>query len=152
MKKSGLTAVLAALAILTAGCGGDKAKTIDAKALADSLLSEISYEDELEELSEEMAAMSIDTEDGVKTWLYMGSGATSEELAVFETPDEETAKKQLEHVKDFVDDQIEAERDYRPEEVKRLEDAVLEQRGKYVILCVSADSDKAKEIIEKAFK
>lgn len=152
MKKSRLTAVLAALVILTAGCGGDKAKEIDAKALAGSLLSEVTYEDELQELSEQMAAMQFDTEDGVKIYLYMGGGATTEEVAVFEAPDEEAAKKQLDHVKDFVDDQIETERDYRPEEVKRLEDAVLEQRGKYVILCVSADSDKAKEIIEKAFK
>lgn len=152
MKKSRLTAVLAALVILTAGCGGDKAKEIDAKALAGSLLSEGTYEDELEELSAEMAAMQFDTEDGVKIYLYMGGGATAEEVAVFEAPDEESAKKQLGHVKDFVDDQIETERDYRPEEVKRLEDAVLEQRGKYVILCVSADSGKAKEIIEKAFK
>ncbi len=152
MKKSRLTAVLAALVILTAGCGGDKAKEIDAKALAGSLLSEVTYEDELQELSEQMAAMQFDTEDGVKIYLYMGGGATTEEVAVFEAPDEEAAKKQLDHVKDFVDDQIETERDYRPEEVKRLEDAVLEQKGKYVILCVSADSDKAKEIIEKAFK
>ena len=152
MKKSRLTAVLAALVILTAGCGGDKAKEIDAKGLAGSLLSEVTYEDELEELSEEMAAMQFDTEDGVKIYLYMGGGATAEEVAVFEAPDEAAAKKQLAHVKDFVDDQIKTERDYRPEEVKRLEDAVLEQRGKYVILCVSADSDKAREIIEKAFK
>lgn len=152
MKKSRLTAVLAALVILTAGCGGDKAKEIDAKALAGSLLSEVTYEDELQELSEQMAAMQFDTEDGVKIYLYMGGGATAEEVAVFEAPDEEAAKKQLDHVKDFVDDQIETERDYRPEEVKRLEAAVLERRGKYVILCVSSDSDKAKEIIEKAFK
>lgn len=152
MKKSRLTAVLAALVILTAGCGGDKAKEIDAKALAGSLLSEVTYEDELQELSEQMAAMQFDTEDGVKIYLYMGGGATAEEVAVFEAPDEEAAKKQLDHVKDFVDDQIETERDYRPEEVKRLEAAVLERRGKYVILCVSSDSDKAKDIIEKAFK
>lgn len=152
MKKSRLTAVLAALVILTAGCGGDKAKEIDAKALAGSLLSEVTYEDELQELSEQMAVMQFDTEDGVKIYLYMGGGATAEEVAVFEAPDEEAAKKQLDHVKDFVDDQIETERDYRPEEVKRLEAAVLERRGKYVILCVSSDSDKAKEIIEKAFK
>ena len=52
----------------------------------------------------------------------------------------------------YLDDQAESFRDYIPEETKRVENAVLEQRGKYVILCVSGDPDKAEEIIEKAFK
>ena len=82
----------------------------------------------------------------------MGSGSTAEEVAVFDTPDEETARKQMEHVQAYLDDQAESFRDYIPEETKRVENAVLEQRGKYVILCVSGDPDKAEEIIEKAFK
>jgi len=39
-----------------------------------------------------------------------------------------------------------------PEETKRIGNAVLEQKNQYVVLCVSGDSDQAKEIIEKAFK
>lgn len=152
MKKSGLTAVLAALALLAAGCGSSAVKEIDAKALADTLASEVTYEDSLEVLDEEVAGVYFELEDDVTTSLYMGSGSTAEEVAVFAASDEETAKKQLSHVQDFLDDQKESFQDYIPEEAKRIDDAVLVQRGKYVILCVSADSAKAEEIIEEAFK
>ena len=71
---------------------------------------------------------------------------------MFDAPDEDTAKKQMEHVQTYLDDQADSFRDYIPEETKRVEDAVLVQKGKYVILCVSASSDQANEIIEEAFK
>ena len=55
-------------------------------------------------------------------------------------------------IQSFLDDQSDSFEKYIPEETKRISNAVLEQKGKYVVLCVSGDSDKAKEIIEKAFK
>ncbi len=152
MKKSRLTAVLAALVLLAAGCGNGAAKEIDPKALADSLVSGIAYDDELQLLEEDAVAVYLDMEEGVTASMYMGSGSTAEEVAVFDAPDEETAKKQKEHVQTYLEDQAESFRDYIPEETKRVESAVLEQKGKYVVLCVSGDSDKAKEIIEEAFK
>lgn len=84
--------------------------------------------------------------------MYMGSGSTAEEVAVFTAPDEETARTTEENVQSFLDDQSDSFEKYIPEETKRISNAVLEQKGKYVVLCVSGDSDKAKEIIEKAFK
>lgn len=152
MKRSRLTAVLAALALFAAGCGSNAAKEIDAQALADSLATGTTYDDELQKMENELVDVYFDMEEDVTAFLYMGSGSTAEEAAVFEAPDEESAKKQLEHVKAYLADQSESFRDYIPEEVKRVEDAVVEQRGKYVILCVSADSAKAKEIVEEAFK
>lgn len=152
MKKSRLTAVLAALVLLSAGCGSNAAKEIDASALAESLATDISYDDELQLLDEDEVKVYIDMEEGVKASLYMGSGSTAEEAAVFDAPDEDTAKKQMEHVQTYLDDQADSFRDYIPEETKRVEDAVLVQKGRYVILCVSASSDQANEIIEEAFK
>ncbi|MCM1106885.1 MAG: DUF4358 domain-containing protein [Blautia sp.] len=152
MKRSGITAVLAALVILASGCGSSGAKEIDAASLAASLASEVTYDDTLEALDEELSGMYFEMEENVTATLYMGSGTTAEEVAVFEAQDEDTAKTQLSHVQDYLDSQKEAVQDYQPEEVKRIEGAVVEQRGKYVILCVSADSTKAKEIIEEAFK
>lgn len=152
MKKSRLTAVLAALVLLAAGCGNTSAKEIDAKALADSLVSDVTYDEKPELLDTDQASVYFSMEEGVTVSLYMGSGATAEEVAVFEAPDEDTAKKQLAHVQTYLDDQADSFRDYIPEETKRVEDGVLVQKGKYVILCVSADSDKANEMIEEAFK
>ena len=57
-----------------------------------------------------------------------------------------------EDVQKYLDDQADSFQDYVPEETKRIGNAVLEQKNQYVVLCVSGDSDQAKEIIEKAFK
>lgn len=151
MKKSGLFAVLAAAVLFASGCSSS-AKTIDAAGLAKSLATEIAYDDTLEELDADEVAMYMDVPDGVEAVMYMGSGSTAEEVAVFTAPDEETAKTMLDNVQSFLDDQAESFEDYVPEESKRVGNAVLEQKGKYVVLCVSGDSDAAKEVIGEAFK
>lgn len=151
MKKSGLFAILFAGALLMAGCGSSE-KTIDAAALAESLTAEISYDDTLEAVDADTVSMYITLPDEVESVMYMGSGSTAEEVAVFTAPDEDTAKETMESVQEHLNDQTESFQDYIPEESKRVGNAVLEQRGKYVILCVSGDSDTAKEIIEEAFK
>lgn len=151
MKKSGLFAVLAAAVLFVAGCSSS-AKTIDATELAKSLATEIAYDDTLEELDADEIAMYMDVPDGVESVMYMGSGSTAEEVAVFTAQDEDTAKTMMTNVQSHLDDQAESFEDYIPEEAKRVGNAVLEQKGKYVILCVSGDSDTAKEVIEEAFK
>ena len=151
MRKSGFIAVLAAGMLLLAACGSE-AKNIDAAALASSLVTDISYDDQLEQISDDDVSMYIDVPDGVKTVMYMGSGSTAEEVAVFEAPDKDTAATVKDNVQTYLDDQSDSFQDYIPEESKRIGNAVLEQKDQYVILCVSGDSDGAKEIIEKAFK
>ena len=151
MKKSGLITALAAGMILLAGCGSTQ-KDIDASALAKSLVSDITYDDQLEQIDEDDVSVYIDVPEKVNTIMYMGSGSTAEEVAVFTAPDEETARTTEENVQSFLDDQSDSFEKYIPEETKRISNAVLEQKGKYVVLCVSGDSDQAKEIIEKAFK
>ena len=96
--------------------------------------------------------MYMDIPEGVESVVYMGSGSTAEEVGVFTAGDSETAKDTLNSVQDYLDDQQESFEDYKPEEAKRVGSAVLEQKGNYVILCVSGDSDTARKVIEEAFK
>lgn len=151
-RKISVMAMLAAVVILAAACGKTADKQIDAKGLAASLAQEVSYKDTLEELTAEQISIYFEVEEGVTATVYMGSGSTAEEVAVFEAKDEETAKRQLASVETYLEEQAESFRDYIPEEVKRIDDAVVKQQGNYVVLCVSDDSAKAEEIIEKAFQ
>ena len=150
MKKTGLLAVLTAGVLLFAGCGGE-AKTIDAQALAKSLATEIKYDDTLKELTADEISMLVDLPEDVDSVMYAGSGSTAEEVGVFAAKDSSQAKETMEDVQKFLDDQADSFQDYVPEETKRIGNAVLEQKNQYVVLCVSGDSDQAKEIIEKAF-
>lgn len=151
MKKSGIFAMLATGALFLSACGSSE-KTIDAAALAQSLATEITYDDTLEEVDADTVSMYMTLPEGVESVMYMGSGTTAEEVGVFTAKDDDTAKETMVSVQSYLDDQAESFRDYVPEESKRVGNAVLEQKGQYVILCVSGDSQEAKEIIEEAFK
>ena len=152
-KKIMATIMTLALSVsaLTA-CGGNSSVSIDASALADSLANDITYESELSKLSEDEITNYIDVLDGVEGIMYMSSGSTAEEVVVLTTPDESAAQTMYTNVQQFLKDQKSSFEDYIPAEAKRIDDAVTVQKGNYVVVCVSGDSDKAKEIVDKAFE
>ena len=145
-------AVCSIASVLFLGCGSSSPVSVDTEALATSLTGDISYDNELTVLSEDEITNYVTVEKDVKGIMYMSSGSTAEEVAVFTAPDEETASTMKNNVQEFLNDQKTSFEDYIPEEAKRIEDAVLVVNGNYVVLCVSGDSAKAKEIIDSAFK
>lgn len=129
-------------------------KVIDCKAIAEALLSEISYDDQLGEVDKDTAAMflnfaEVEIEEAA---IYESSGATAEEIVVLNCKDSDSAVKAKEAFSQRVEEQIENFTDYVPAEVPKLKDAVIISSGKYVVLSVSSDSSKAKSIIEDSFK
>jgi hypothetical protein len=156
-----VAAAVLAMAFLT-GCGSsatdtestvtaDGTQTVDIGTVADTLVNGIEYEDELTQLTEEELSYYVTLEDGVTGVMYMSSGSTAEEVAVFEAPDSSTAGLMKEHVEEYLADQRDSFEKYIPEEAERIDDAVVQQNGNYVVLCVSGDSDKAKSLISEAF-
>lgn len=151
MKKTKLLLAGVAVMSLLAGCGSGKSQNVDVNALEQSLLNDITYEDTLSKLSDEDISNYITIPEGVTGVMYMGSGATAESVAVFTAPDEATADILEDNIELYLQDQKSAFEDYKPEEAKRIKNAVLEQEGKYVVLCVSGDSSKAESLIDKTF-
>ena len=130
-----------------------QAAAVDVTKVADRLLNEIKYDDKLAEAEKE----SIDViypglpKDKIKAMkIYVSSsGGTSEEIAAFEADDEETAKEIETKLNERVEAQKTSFKNYVPEELKRLENALVIRKGNYVYLSVSGDPDKAKSIIEE---
>lgn len=176
-KRTNRIKMLAALSVVTLtastvlyGCGGSggakkastttssaasakssQAAAVDVTKVADRLLNEIKYDDKLAEAEKE----SLDViypglpKDKIKAMkIYVSSsGGTSEEIAAFEANDEETAKEIETKLNERVEAQKTSFKNYVPEELKRLENALVIRKGNYVYLSVSGDSDKAKSII-----
>lgn len=122
--------------------------------LAESLKSGAKFEDQLDTIDLDTAATlySIDKSTVADSTVYMGTGATAEEIAVFTANSKEEANKILEACKARIEDQKESFVSYVPAEMPKLESAVVSQSGSTVVLCISADNTKAKEIVEKSFK
>ena len=140
-----LTAVTA---VLLSGCS-KASKTVDASKLATRLATEISYQDEITTIDLDTASMIYYFDDANinQAFIYEGSGATAEEVAVFDCATEEDAAKVETAVNERVEEQKESFRDYVPEELNKLDAAVVQKTGCYVVLSVSNDADTAKKII-----
>ena len=131
------------------GCKKEEIKALDIKAVSDSLLNDIVYEDELSEVDYDLV-YNMDEVKVSDSIVYVGSGATAEEIAVIECENVEEAKKALTALNERVEEQKESFKDYVPKELEKLEEAVVIQKGKTVVLSISNDSQKAKDIITKA--
>lgn len=148
------TILLGAVLLLSACSSGGEATNVDTKKLADDLLNNITYADQLAEVD---AAMTQSTfgyaqEDVTASVHYASSGATAEEIAVFECKDAEAAGRVKESVDKHLQEYKEGFSDYLPTEVPKLEKAVIAASGNYVVYSVSDDDAKAKEIIDGYLK
>lgn len=165
MKKVLAMLLVAAMSVSIVACGGSGAgdgsensganqnseKEFSPEALAQSLVSEITYTAEMEQIPAEEIEWYVDLEEGVTGIMYMVSGVSCEEVAVFTAPDTDTAKAMVDNIEELLADQEDQNAAYDAKAAQRIQDAVIQQKGNYVILCVSDDSAKAKELIKEAF-
>lgn len=68
---------------------------------------------------------------------YRSSGATCEELAILLFAGESAAQTAINTLELYIANQIQANKDYRPAEIPKLEQAILEQHGTTVVLVVA---------------
>ena len=144
-----LLLALLALAGLTA-CGGG-AKTVDIDALAADLTASGAFSDILNPPAEGVAARLYDLPDGAakKVILYVSTGATAEEIFLAEAADSAAAGTLKTACQNRIEAQKQAFVNYAPEEVQKLDNAVLTTAGNYVILVVASDSAAAKAVVDK---
>lgn len=146
---------LSVLFLLTAcACSAKKAAQIDVNSLAEKLKSSIKFDDQLTKLDDKAALKlySLDSSVTVKQSVYVGTGATAEEISVWQAKDADSAKKVKNAVQGRVDAQKAGFQDYVPAEMTKLKNPVLVTEGNYVILCLSNDNSKAQQIINDALK
>lgn len=148
MKKVMLAAMMAAM--LLTSCN-EQPKDVDISALASQIVGEVSFDDSLSEIDDDMISMLYSIDGYTDAVLYKGSGATAEEVAIFKMETTDDAKAALEEAQAHIQSQIESYESYIPEEVSRLEDATVRQDGCYVSVVVSGDSAAAEKLLDGAF-
>lgn len=151
MKKR-FAALTAALCILLAGCGpkqGEAKEPYDSADVAALLDSGI-----FSEVPEQLDADIICPVFGVDSALvkecaaYLPTGLNSEALALFVLEKAEDAGAVEEAVRSWVSDQIESFADYGPNEVPKLEGAVVSVRENTVLLVVGSEPAAAQTAVD----
>ncbi len=141
-----------ALGLLLSACGGggSAAKSYDPKTTAQALLDSGAFSDALDTLDADVAAdmYGIDGETVTDCVVYASLSMGAEEIAVFTLTDEAAAQAAKTALEKRVDDQITALKSYMPDEVGKLEHAIVEQSGNTALLVVAADADKAQSTLD----
>ena len=123
MKKIFIALLATAILFAAVGCGSenggkDEVRTVDISSAAQALAAEITFEDEIAPIDDEAVRYLYDLPDGVKAAVYSSSGATAEELALFDAGDESTAKAVLSVAREHIQSQLESFKNYNPDETE----------------------------------
>lgn len=166
MKRKFLAAALAVLCLGTASCGADTTADDDtsadpasvqettASAPADvtaAVLAEIPINSAIEKGIDDLSVYfaDLDTTALEAASYYMcASGAYPDEIAVFKFTSAELAETGKNAVQTRLEKQISVYESYTPDEMYKLDGAVLEVKGNYVYYLVTSDNTRAKEIVE----
>ena len=127
-----------ALVVLLSACGADgKAyTTADAQALIDA----DAFDGEMEQVDSYTVALLYGLEENAvidcASYIAINSSASADEVTVLVLRDEAAAKTAEEACKKRVESQIESYQTYGPDQVPRLEEAVISRRENTVLLAV----------------
>ena len=152
MKKSRfMTVALAAMLILSlTACGGNtKEVSVDPDKLAQELLTAVTSDDLSKSTMDLSTVYFYDANNVSSAVAYASSGATSCEVAVVESKDASETADVEKNFKTRVENQKNLYASYNAEEAGRLDDAIIKSAGKYTVLCVCDDTDKANEILKE---
>ena len=140
-----------------AACGKEapaEAPKVYTTAQPEAMAQAGAFSEELEALDSDvafalykLADAGLSQEDLTEAAVLRSSGATCEEAAVLVLADEakaETAKAALEA---YVQAQIDANRDYRPGEIPKLESAQVRSAGSTLLLVVANDMKAAESVL-----
>lgn len=145
MKNFKLTLITLILLLTLSACS-QKEVSINIKDLSDKLLQQVPFEDELVLMNKEKTTLLYNIENAANEYVYIGSGATAEEIAVFEFNNTQDAKNALQAAKNRISQQKTDYAAYNPKEIQKLDNAIVKNTGRYLIVCVS-EGDTAKKII-----
>ena len=146
---------LAICALALAACGnGDQALSLDVQSAAEQIAEQGSFDEPLEKIDGDIALKIYQLEPDAVTGsaVYTGTAAVVDEVSVWEARDTASVKTVEQAVRARLESQKESYASYRPEEVPKLDAAVVVSKGNYVALCVSKDSEKAKTLLEGLLK
>ncbi|NLO48432.1 MAG: DUF4358 domain-containing protein [Clostridiales bacterium] len=139
------------LALVLTGCGKKSAGPIDLQAFSSDILASGAFLEQLTEVEPDIgySFYQIADSDCKQAFFFFSSGATAEELALFEASDAQAAARIRAAAEKRIENQKKAFESYVPAEVPKLEQAVVYTRGNYVIVFTASDYNAAKTVQDK---
>lgn len=149
-----LAAALCAAALT--GCGGsEKGGSAYTTADVDKIAQAGAFSEELETVDADtafalygLADAGLDREQLTDCAVLRSAGATCEEAAVLILDSEDAAQTTMTALDGYLQKQIDTNKDYRPEEIPKLESAWTSARENTVLLVVAEDVNAAMDAVK----
>lgn len=152
MKKKAILISLIIMALLISMCGCGQAE-IDISAMANSIKQQVDFDDELSKVPPEVVSQVYSLENKeIEIVSYIGSGATAEEITVFDCKDNKKSKEVYNLAESHIEQQKQDFENYNPKELKKLNNSIVIKKDKYVIVCVTNDNENANKVINDNLK
>lgn len=144
-------AVCLCLALTACGPKESTEQGYDPAAVEQALLDSGAFSQPLDTLKLDTACtvqydLAADAVTGGVAYASLTAGA--EEFAVLELAEGVDGKTVLSDLQAYLDTRVEELENYQPQEVEKLKNAILDQRGSTVLLVVAADPEAAKSALE----
>ena len=144
--------VMLALCLCLTACGGGEDEGYDPANTAQALLDSGAFSQALDALDKDTACEALygglDPDTVEECAVYASLSAGAEEIAVFKLSGAEAAETALTALEDRVAEQREALESYQPEEVGKLDSAIVERKGNTVVLVVAEDHELARSTLD----
>lgn len=155
MKKLLHISLVLALVLGLSACGGKNDHAAWNADHAQAILDSGAFSEELEELDADTAFMlykladyGLERETLKEATVRRSAGATCEELAVLIFDSEDSASSARDALEAYVQNQIDENTDYRPQEIPKLKSARINQREETVLFVVANDRETAQKAVE----
>ena len=141
MKKLFSTILSTTLLLSLAACGGGEEAKAFSPDDAQNLLNSGAFSETLTEIDQTTACLLYGIDETTVTGcaVYGSTGATAEELAIFTFENEEDTSAAASALGYRVEDRKDELANYLPDEISKLDEAVVETRGNSALLVIAAD-------------
>lgn len=148
MKKIVSAVLIIAVMLCFASCG--KAKQVDKTLLADYVLKNVSFAEQLESVDADYALASFGLDkESCSVICYNTSNAVADIFAVFEANDADYVDDIEAAVQSQIDYLRQGYSSYGPNEVPKIDSAVVITSGNLVVFCICPDNAAASQLIQE---
>ena len=156
MKKALVLAISIVMVFCFFGCVNSQTETkiYDADITADTLNSKLQFGEPLEKSTADalFSIYGIDSSLCSKAAFYAGSGATADEIAVFNCINSDAAKTVKESVTARLDYLRDGYSSYGPDQIPKIDSAAVIIEGNSIIMCICDNPQDVLSIVESVGK
>ena len=141
-----LIAILCTLLLISA-CTTKAVEPFDAESTIAMLLSEVQYEAELADASEYAEYAFAGMQDSVEIKMYSCGGGHADAVIMCKANEASDLPELRDALKEYIASRRHDAERYDPREVTKYDNAVWCERGLYVIVCITDDTETAEAIL-----